>query len=535
MNNKFEEYNEEDRHQPNSMNQNHHSSNPRVIEIPVQHFGLASSPTNSNSVPNNRSGLGNNGLYNKEKLKNPQHPQSQDFFNNRNNHSQGIFEDFHQSPFDLIDGSLRNRSLFNREQPFGSRFDEFFRPNLSTSPHQQSSADQFLNRDGKSPIREVLRQASPNPARQSPTHISNHRQSPTISRTESPKFRTESPKFRTESPKIYLEQVSSKVPAYNHHQSGSHQIPIHQIPIQHGPIHSDFTLRTESPVRQKSPQPQYPKEKSPVLHTAIVLTDLPQKIPKSDINSKSDFIKNQEKEAEKSHQDKLIKQHQHKFKEQPTVNLPEVIPLPEPEPHHHHPPKNTNGEQTQNVNMGNTFQGQHSASASNKRHAGPQNQSDFAHPHPHQSSPQPQSQPQGPSPQPQPPAPAQKTQKEKLDKIAIDLDNYEKELATIKSGCGKKDKHYLKLDEFITRCLLKLDEIEKTDDIIALRKSLIVTSNKLLDQLESKAMETPSSSDNIGNNTENLSSTPPPKVENENVADSSSSSNCNENSEEKNN
>jgi len=33
-----------------------------------------------------------------------------------------------------------------------------------------------------------------------------------------------------------------------------------------------------------------------------------------------------------------------------------------------------------------------------------------------------------------------------------------------------------------------LDEIEKTDDIIALRKSLIVESNKLLDQLETRAL-----------------------------------------------
>ncbi len=33
-----------------------------------------------------------------------------------------------------------------------------------------------------------------------------------------------------------------------------------------------------------------------------------------------------------------------------------------------------------------------------------------------------------------------------------------------------------------------MDEIEKTDDIIALRKSLIVESNKLLDQLETRAL-----------------------------------------------
>jgi hypothetical protein len=81
-----------------------------------------------------------------------------------------------------------------------------------------------------------------------------------------------------------------------------------------------------------------------------------------------------------------------------------------------------------------------------------------------------------------------KSEREKLDAIAIELEDYQIELTILKPGCGKKDKHYLKLEEFLTRCLLKLDEIEKTDDIIALRKSLIVESNKLLDQLETIAL-----------------------------------------------
>lgn len=41
----------------------------------------------------------------------------------------------------------------------------------------------------------------------------------------------------------------------------------------------------------------------------------------------------------------------------------------------------------------------------------------------------------------------------------------------------------------MTRCLLRLDEIEKTDEIKDLRKSLIVASNKLLDQLETIALQ----------------------------------------------
>ena len=37
--------------------------------------------------------------------------------------------------------------------------------------------------------------------------------------------------------------------------------------------------------------------------------------------------------------------------------------------------------------------------------------------------------------------------------------------------------------------LLKLDEVERTDDILVHRKSLIIESNKLLDQLENIACE----------------------------------------------
>jgi BCL2-associated athanogene 3 len=120
--------------------------------------------------------------------------------------------------------------------------------------------------------------------------------------------------------------------------------------------------------------------------------------------------------------------------------------------------------------------------------------SDFAQPH--QPSPQPEAQANVP---PVPQAPV-KTPKEKLDEIAVELENLQNDLTTLKHGCGKKDKLYLKLEEFLTRCLLKLDAIEKTDEIVHMRKSLIVATNRLLDQLETIALETKTEN---GNNSDN--------------------------------
>ena len=100
---------------------------------------------------------------------------------------------------------------------------------------------------------------------------------------------------------------------------------------------------------------------------------------------------------------------------------------------------------------------------------------------------------------PVPQAPV-KTPKEKLDEIAVELENLQNDLTTLKHGCGKKDKLYLKLEEFLTRCLLKLDAIEKTDEIVHMRKSLIVATNRLLDQLETIALETKTEN---GNNSDN--------------------------------
>lgn len=492
MNKNFDEQNEEDQHHYLSGN------NPRVIEIPVQHYTASTHPSNYES------GVNSNSLPKVSDLRGgPPHHQkpdskfkNQDFFN-RN--SQGIFEDF-PSHFDLIDSPIsRNRSLFNREQPFGSRFDEFFRPNLSPSPspHHHSSAEHYLNRAGKSPQRDILTQTSPPPSTyidQTDRQSNPNRQSPTVGRTESPKLRTESPRL----------------------------ISGIQIPIQHVPIGSDFhNRRTESPNRQSSTPPTHTNQhqQAPIITKAPInkLPEPPQKIAKQHVvpdqsKSPSDFIKNSPQQQQQSRFEQSpksspepvnqsapaptpaqLKQQQHKPKPQPVINLPKVIPLPDP-----HPPQPSDNQQkpTDTSNMGNTFQGQHSSTnTANKRHAG--GPSDFTHPH--QASPQPESQTKHCPPQAAP----QKTQIEKLNEIAAELEQYEEELTTMKPGCGKKDKLYLRLDEFITRCLLKLDEILKTDDIIHQRKQLIVASNRLLDQLEQIATEEKSED-------ANLSETEPP-------------------------
>jgi hypothetical protein len=93
-----------------------------------------------------------------------------------------------------------------------------------------------------------------------------------------------------------------------------------------------------------------------------------------------------------------------------------------------------------------------------------------------------------------------KTPKEKLDVIEVELENLQNDLTTLKPGCGKNDKLYLKLGEFLTRCLLKLDAIEKTNEIVHMRKSLIVATYMLLDQLETIAFETKTENGNHSDN-----------------------------------
>ena len=101
---------------------------------------------------------------------------------------------------------------------------------------------------------------------------------------------------------------------------------------------------------------------------------------------------------------------------------------------------------------------------------------------------------------PVPQAPV-KTPKEKLDEIAVELGNLLfSVLTTLKPGCGKKDKLYLKFVEFLTRCLLKLDATEKTDETVHMRKSSIVATNMLLDQLETISFETKTENGNHSDN-----------------------------------
>jgi hypothetical protein len=79
-----------------------------------------------------------------------------------------------------------------------------------------------------------------------------------------------------------------------------------------------------------------------------------------------------------------------------------------------------------------------------------------------------------------------KSSLEKCQDISIELNNLEKEI--LKFEGKKNDKLFLKLEELVTRCLLKLDEIERGDEQLnQLRKSLINFSHQLSDKLEVKA------------------------------------------------
>ncbi len=95
-------FDEDDYHYMNNTNK---SSAPRVIQIPVQHFGSSNSNSgvNSGSLPKTTIGFDGTGI---DKLKH-----NQDFFNRNPNHP-GIFDEF-QSPFGkLIDFLKYISSLF---------------------------------------------------------------------------------------------------------------------------------------------------------------------------------------------------------------------------------------------------------------------------------------------------------------------------------------------------------------------------------------------------------------------------------------
>lgn len=78
-----------------------------------------------------------------------------------------------------------------------------------------------------------------------------------------------------------------------------------------------------------------------------------------------------------------------------------------------------------------------------------------------------------------------KTPKEKCDEIADELNRLQEEVHRFNGQ--KYDKDFLKLDELLTRCLLKLDEIDRSDENVnQQRKTLISFTHELTEHLESK-------------------------------------------------
>ena len=79
-----------------------------------------------------------------------------------------------------------------------------------------------------------------------------------------------------------------------------------------------------------------------------------------------------------------------------------------------------------------------------------------------------------------------KSAEEKCNEIGSELENLEKDVNNFKEL--KTDKSYLKLDELLTRCLLKLDALERDDEKVnQLRRKLINYANQLSDRLETIA------------------------------------------------
>lgn len=78
-----------------------------------------------------------------------------------------------------------------------------------------------------------------------------------------------------------------------------------------------------------------------------------------------------------------------------------------------------------------------------------------------------------------------------LMNIVHDLVGLNRSVDDYPSGLGKEDKKYLKLEEFLTRCLVKFDNIERSSEVlIKTRKQLIHFTQRLLDKLETKATDT---------------------------------------------
>lgn len=78
-----------------------------------------------------------------------------------------------------------------------------------------------------------------------------------------------------------------------------------------------------------------------------------------------------------------------------------------------------------------------------------------------------------------------KTPQIKCNDIANELNRIQEEIHEFNGQ--KNDKDFLKLDEYLTRCLLKLDEIDRTDEFVnQQRKTLISFTHELAEYLETK-------------------------------------------------
>jgi hypothetical protein len=87
------------------------------------------------------------------------------------------------------------------------------------------------------------------------------------------------------------------------------------------------------------------------------------------------------------------------------------------------------------------------------------------------------------SSKPPPPQLIVKSPHEKCKDILDELSNLEKDVESFEGV--KNDKAYLKLEELLTRCLLKLDEIDRGDEQINMnRKNLINFTHTLTEKLE---------------------------------------------------
>ena len=303
------------------------------------------------------------------------------------------------------------------------------------------------------------------------------------------KIRTDSPNRQLTPPRAVIDQNIQLQDLQKQAQFQQYQKPSQQQqqttpqphPVQQNqPSHQSQPKPQPQPQPQQKPQPQQNPQPQP--------QQKPQ--PQTQPQQQQKTQPQQQQKTQTQQQQKPQSQSQQKPQPQPQQQ-------PQPEVHFQQPT-------SQEPKMGNSFGG------SNKRH--------------HQSNPEtsdstnaPTSEPIQTDPQPpQPPQPKVKNSQEKCDDIANELNRLEKLVSEFQGKMG--DKNYLKLDEFLTICLLKLDEVERTDDKIhQLKKKLINYTHQLSEKLESRTrgegdnkMEVSTSNDNE-TNSENPPSSKRPK------------------------